>query len=223
MQPEKLVARLDALLQAPAGVETRNLSRPSVANLDARDKGLADAEIDCDIALHSAFRDLRQNRPIAGVQGFHAGALAGYDFKRAIRLLGLDGGEGARVQQKVLDVGSVGYGVAKKPPIVLAGRTPIFFDAAVAEAGMDGVQCRSKCVGEANANAAFGLVNFDAALAVKEACDVAPESVVRPVFHHGNYISQFLVSNNAIMAVPVIRWLGERIQAVEALTLRAAA
>lgn len=222
VKPEQLIARAHSLLQPPSRVELGDFGGPCVAALDARNELLADVELGGNILLHPTVLDRREHRAIAGVQVVHALALAGDDAERLIGLDGLDIQVGANGEQESLNVGGRRYGVAVEALMAALSAPPVFFDAPVTEPSMHGVQRRSMRVCEPQSNAALILVDFDAALAIKEASEIPDKSVVREVVHPLN-VSHGSHANNVSMAVPVVRWIGERIAAVDQLSERVAA
>lgn len=222
MQPEYLIAGPHALLQSAPSIEVLDLARPCVAALDPRNKRLADPELSGDVLLHAPICDCREHGGISPVECLHALALAADDAKRMICLFSLDGDERANCQQKALYIRGGGYGEAEQPLVASLHATAILFNPAIPEPLMDGVQCRPEGVGEPQSHPAFVLVDLDAAFPVKEASDVAQEGVFTPI-HHPYSLAHARVSNNAVMAVPVMRWIGERIQLVERMAPETAA
>lgn len=222
MQPEYLIAGAYTLFQTAPGVKVLDLARPRVTALDTRNQSLADAELYSDVFLHSTGCDSSEYIGVAFVERLHALSLSADDAECVVRLFSLDGDEGANGKQEPLDIGSRGNGVTEKPLVASLYATAVFFDATVTQPLMDGVQCRPDGVGEPQANPAFILIDLDTAFPIKEACDVAQEGVFAPILHPYS-IPHARVSNNAVMAVPVMRWIGERIAAVDALTERQAA
>lgn len=211
MQPEQSIARPHPLLDTAPRIEAINLARPSVTGFDARDTRLRNTELDCHILLHAAFGQPSENCTVASIESIHPLSLRGDDGECTLSLIGLDRQVWSGEQQKPFNIWGAGYGVAIEPPVV-HHRSAIFFDAPITEASEHRVQCRAMSIGEAKPDAALVLIDFDAALTIKKPGEVARERIVAEVFHSPSYdICEELSS----MAVPCMRWLGERIDWIE--------
>ena len=210
MNPENLIAGTDTFrLKIAPGIEASDHRRPGVSALDARNELLTDAEPRRDFLLHHALSDQGSDLGVAPVQVIHAGALTGDNLKGSFQFLGLDDDVGPQAQEQPLNIWGVGNGVAEQPPVSALLAPSIFFHPTVSEAGADRVQDGAVGIREADADAAFVLVAFDAAFSVEKASDVAVKGFFGPLFHALNITRWARIA----MAVPVVRWIMDRMRA----------
>lgn len=88
----------------------------------------------------------------------------------------------------------------------------------VSKAVMDAHQDGSESVGDPDSDTAFLRVDFDGALPIKQGGEIGGKRLVRKVFYvHVRIIGSDITEVNASMAVPVMRWIGERIQMIDDL------
>lgn len=224
MQPEYLVAGAHSLLKPAPRVELGDFGRPSVSALDARNERLADAELCGDLLLHSAVCDCGQNSSVPLIQSVHPLTLPLDDCEGVVGLFCLDRNEGAHSQQEALHIWRGRNGVAVEPPVAPFSAAFVFLNPPVAEPLVDGIERWAVSVCETQSHAALVLVDLDAALPIKEARDVAEEGLFAEIVHP-YALTHIRVSNNIeAMAVPVMRWIGERIARVDEIeVLREAA
>lgn len=215
MQPEQLIARPDALrLQTASCVEACDFGRPSVAAFNAGDQGLADAELSGDVFLHGTFAYPCKDGLVSCIEFGHALPLSSDDRQGAVGLLSFDLYVRAGHEQETLDIGSIRDRVAIEAPIPLVRRSPVFFNPPIAEPKEDAIQGGLERIREPQADTALIGIDFDAPLTIQKGGAVAGKCV-RRIVADVHVASYHIHAKVASMAVPVMHWIGQRIEMVQ--------
>jgi hypothetical protein len=205
---EQLSRRGRAFLEASSWVQA-SPDAVGFPRLHVGDERLSDSESFGDGRLGFASVNCREDRPIPRFHGIRSTLHGGDDGEGLVRPGGLDLHVGpAKCQERPAIVCVAGAEDEQRQGWPLR----VSLDTAVSEPGLDVIQNGLEGVGDPDADAAFLRVDFDAPFAVKKAGEVTRERFIRKLFDiHEDIIRTMSLDGNRLMAVPVMRWIGRRL------------
>jgi hypothetical protein len=189
-------------------------------DLHVGDVGLRNAESRRDGCLFLAPCQGIEDCAVAGINLIGPGLHRGDDPQRMVGPLGFDLEIWPTEEKQRSTIMGVGGSECEQRTILTLG---VGFDSTVPEPGVNAIKDGPEGVGDPDSDAAFLRVDFDGAFAIQEASDVTGESVVgKLVDVHTVIIWSDASQFNIRMAVPVMRWIGQRIQMANDLGINVA-
>lgn len=218
MQPENLITRPHELLESHLGIQFLNLAGPCMADLDSRYTLRTDSESDGDVFLPFACRNSIHHGSVSLINGIHSILHPCDDSERVGQPLCLDLDEWLNHAENSAAVIRVVDRVRPQAALPLSFSTLVLSHVANGQSGMDMEEDIWRCESNAEAHAAHLWVYLNAPLAVDKGGEIGGEAIRRHVVDiHASIISEFATRDLYSWAVPVVRWIGERIAAVESL------